>query len=241
MAVGNGQDLEQALDGAVLARPAVQQIEGYVRLCGRERGRHVAVDVDAGDPIALALERIRAGLAGAQRDLALRRPAAHQHRDVFGHDLSSRIACPPPACGGGNSQHPGPARNTAHASPMRLISHSSSTPEFSFTRVRTVSPNVSISAALALPRLIRKLQCISETWASPATSPRQPAASINCQALWPGGFLKVEPPVRLLIGCVASRDPVILSISAAICARSPGRPWNSACVKIRSSGAPQWR
>ena len=29
---------------------------------------------------------------------------------------------------------------------------------------------------------------------------------MSCQALWPGGFLKVEPPVRLLIGCVASRD-----------------------------------
>src|SRR5258705_13574174 len=112
------------------------------------------------------------------------------------------LLVPHPACGGGNSQHPGPARNTAHASPMRLISHSSSTPEFSFTRVRTVSPNVSISAALALQWLIRKLQCISETWARPATKPRHPTASISCQALWPGALLKEESPVRLLIGFV---------------------------------------
>ena len=62
---------------------------------------------------------------------------------------------------------------------------------------------------------------------------------MSCQALRPGGFLKVEPPVRLLIGCVASRDSVILSISAAITAGSPGVPANSASVKMTSSGAPQ--
>jgi len=55
------------------------------------------------------------------------------------------------------------------------------------------------------------------------------------------GDVKVEPPVRLLIGCVASRDSVILSISAAIALASPGAPWNSAWVKMTSSGAPQWR
>ena len=108
------------------------------------------------------------------------------------------------------------------ATPIRLISHSSSTPEFSFTRARTVSPSVSMSAALAPPRLIRKLQCSSDTCASPTVRPRQPAASISCQAFWPGGFLKVEPPVRLLIGCVASRVSVILSISAAIASRIAG-------------------
>ena len=35
--------------------------------------------------------------------------------------------------------------------------------------------------------------------------PRQPAASTSAQALWPGGFLKVEPPVRLRSGCDSSR------------------------------------
>ncbi len=50
---------------------------------------------------------------------------------------------------------------------------------------------------------------------------------MSCQALWPGGFLNVEPPVRLLIGCVASRDSVILSISAAMTVGSPRSPANS--------------
>ena len=98
-----------------------------------------------------------------------------------------------------------------------------------------------MSAAVALPRLIRKLQCSSETCASPTTRPRQPAASISCQALCPGGFLKVEPPVRLFTGWVVSRLLVISSISAAIAAGSPGVPWNSAAVKITSSGTPQCR
>ena len=49
-------------------------------------------------------------------------------------------------------------------------------------------------------------------------------------SLCPGGFLKVEPPVRLLTGCVASRDSVILSISAAMAAGSSRSPRN---VRLR--------
>ena len=78
-------------------------------------------------------------------------------------------------------------------------------PEFALTRSRTVSPSVSISWPVALPVLIRKLQCISDTCAPPTRKPRQPAASISFQALWPGGFLKVEPPVFSRIGCAVSR------------------------------------
>ena len=68
---------------------------------------------------------------------------------------------------------------------------------------------------------MRKLQCISETCASPIRRPRQPAASISCQALrWfgvPGGsgFLKVEPPVRLFTGCAVSRCCCTASIVRA--------------------------
>ena len=51
--------------------------------------------------------------------------------------------------------------------------------------------------------MIRKLQCISETFAPPMRKPRQPASSMRRQALVPGGFLNVEPPVRSLIGWVA--------------------------------------
>src|SRR5882762_10910080 len=79
--------------------------------------------------------------------------------------------------------------------PIRLISQCSSIPEFSRTRLRTVSPSVSISCPVAAPVLIRKLQCISETCAPPTRRPRQPAASISFQAECPGGFWNVEPPV----------------------------------------------
>src|SRR3954470_16100598 len=84
--------------------------------------------------------------------------------------------------------------------PIRLISQCSSIPEFALTRSRTVSPSVSISCPVALPVLMRKLQCISETCAPPTRRPRQPAASISFQALLPGGFLKVDPPVFSRIG-----------------------------------------
>src|SRR5205807_1223891 len=80
-------------------------------------------------------------------------------------------------------------------SPIRLISQCNSIPEFCLTRSRTVSPSVSMSCPVALPVLMRKLQCISDTCAPPTRKPRQPAASISFQALLPGGFLKVDPPV----------------------------------------------
>ena len=63
---------------------------------------------------------------------------------------------------------------SASATPMRLISHSSSTPLVSRTRRRTSSPSASMSAAVAAPRLIRKLQCMVDTSAPPM---RKPAAA----------------------------------------------------------------
>src|SRR3954453_18815968 len=92
----------------------------------------------------------------------------------------------------GSDALPAPVR---YATPIRLISHSNSTPDCSRTRRRTSSPRPSTSAAVAPPRLIRKLQCISETCALPLVRPRQPSASINFHPLCPGGFLNVEPPV----------------------------------------------
>ena len=71
--------------------------------------------------------------------------------------------------------------------------------------------------------------------------PRHPAASISFQALWPGGFLKVEPPVRSLIGWLASRYSATSFISLRIAAGSPALPWYRASVKIQSAGTPQWR
>ena len=90
MTVRNADDLEHALQRAVLARAAVQHIERDVGLERREHARDVAADIDPGDAIALPLRRVGAGLAGAQRDLALGRPASHQNRDVLGH-LRARI------------------------------------------------------------------------------------------------------------------------------------------------------
>src|SRR5712671_3995106 len=83
MAVRNLKDFEQALNGAVLARAAVQQIERNIRLETCEYGGDVARHVDARDPIAVAVKRIGTGFAGTQRHLTLGRPATHQNRDVL--------------------------------------------------------------------------------------------------------------------------------------------------------------
>jgi hypothetical protein len=86
MAVGHADRFQDPLDRSVLTRPAMQQIEGNV---GPERLQHrgdVAADVDASRLVALCLQRLGAGLARAQRNLALGRPASHQDRHVLpGH------------------------------------------------------------------------------------------------------------------------------------------------------------
>src|SRR5207244_12292393 len=114
--------------------------------------------------------------------------------------------------------------------PIRLISQCSSIPEFALTRSRTVSPSVSMSWPVALPVLIRKLQCISDTCAPPTLRPRQPAASISFQALLPGGFLKVEPPVFSRIGCAVSRWVCTSFMRARIASGAAGLPRNRADV-----------
>src|SRR3546814_12991506 len=50
--------------------------------------------------------------------------------------------------------------------------------------------------------------------------------------LVPGGFLKVEPPVRLLSGWLASRSEAMRSLSGPMPARSPGPPWNRASTTM---------
>src|SRR5262249_17749311 len=92
MAVGDGENFEHALQRAVLARPAVQHVEGEIRFDGGQHRGDVAADVDAGDPMAEPLQRISAGLAGAQRYLALGRPASHQNGDVLAHPCSTSVA-----------------------------------------------------------------------------------------------------------------------------------------------------
>ena len=88
--------------------------------------------------------------------------------------------------------------------PSRMISQLRLTPDVALTRADGLAEALHVLARG--PRsLIRKLQCISETFAPPMRNPRQPASSMRRQALVPGGFLNVEPPVRSLIGWLRSR------------------------------------
>ena len=77
------QNFQHALQRAVLAGAAVQHVERDVGFQVTQRRGDVAGDVDAGDAIAELLGSIGAGLAGAQGNLALGRPASHQNGDVF--------------------------------------------------------------------------------------------------------------------------------------------------------------
>ena len=71
MRIGNPQHFQNALHDAVLAKTPVQRVEGNVGAEVCERSGDVAVDIDAGDFKTLRLERFRAGLARAQRYVAL--------------------------------------------------------------------------------------------------------------------------------------------------------------------------
>src|SRR5262249_6781487 len=149
------------LDAAILAISAVQCVEHDVRSATARRpqeidqGPQVAFDVELDDVMAAVAQPLGAGLAADQRDLALRRPAAHQDRNP--------------------ATHPSAPLRTGSNTPIRLTSHPSWPPVFSSTRRRTSSPSASISAAVASPRLIRKLQCFSDTCALPRRNPRHPA------------------------------------------------------------------
>ena len=81
--IGNAKNLEDALNRSVFPDASVQRVESDVgpQLCEGVGDR--AVDVDAGDAVALGFERVGAAAAGVQRNRTLRRPAAHQDRDML--------------------------------------------------------------------------------------------------------------------------------------------------------------
>src|SRR5690606_18730704 len=112
--------------------------------------------------------------------------------------------------------------------PIRLISQFNCTPVFASTSARTASPNPSMSAAVASPGLIMKLECSSLNLAPPPVTacslPRQPASSTSFHEEWPSGFLKVEPPVFSRIGWVFSRRSVISLMRAATASGASGAP-----------------
>ena len=85
MRVRDAQYLENALYGAILADAPMQGIKGDVGLQPCQNVGDRPIDLDPGDPVALLLERFGASLTRSERDLALGGPAAHQHRNVFGH------------------------------------------------------------------------------------------------------------------------------------------------------------
>ena len=85
MAVGDAENLQDALQRAVLAGPAMQDIERDIGLEPAQHRRDITAGIDGGDAIADAGERIGAGFARTQRDLALGRPASHQNGDMLSH------------------------------------------------------------------------------------------------------------------------------------------------------------
>src|SRR6185312_11722451 len=181
---------------------------------------HLADDVGLPDPVDVGGVE-RGGLGAVAIGQAQRTRRA-------GRPMAPVLA----TAGGAQAQHGGCDQRQPppyHAGrPMRLISHSRSTPVLSATSALTRSPSPSRSAAVASPVLIMKLACSGENIAPPSGLPRQPASSTSFQALAPGGFLKVEPLVFSRIGCVVSRRWLISSMVALTTAGSSGLPWNTA-------------
>ena len=169
-----------------------------------------------------------------------RRAAREPDADVRAEWDAPRLLTKPVAF----SARPGsasPVGRPSLGSPRRMISQSSVTPLRLATRARTVSPSRSMSSAEALPSLIRKLQCISETLAPPTRRPRQPAASISFQALCARRVLEGGAAGALLdrlVGLAILGHLLHLLVDLG---RLAGVPWNSASVKIQSPGTPQWR
>jgi hypothetical protein len=84
MAIGYANELQQALECAVVAWSAVDQIENGVRFERLEHVGDVAADIDSRHPKALLLQRLAARPSGPQRCFARARPTPHQHADVLG-------------------------------------------------------------------------------------------------------------------------------------------------------------
>ena len=82
------EDLEQLLDGAVLAARAVQGDEGDLGALGLQARDQIGADVDRQRLVAEREQRVLDPGAAAQRDLPLQPPAALEYRDP--HDSPER-------------------------------------------------------------------------------------------------------------------------------------------------------
>src|SRR5689334_5347937 len=142
MRVRNVEPVEHRLDRAILAEAAVQGVEHNIGLW-LQRGNQcteILANLDRPHVEANLAQRGNDLRAARQAYLALGRDAAVKYRNA-GHAKASGLR---------------PGR------PIRRISQSRVTPLAATTRRRTSSPRPSRSAAVALPVLIRKLQCFSE-------------------------------------------------------------------------------
>src|SRR5207248_5505376 len=139
--VRDAERFQRALHGPVFAETSVQRDEHAIEavLLQLEQiayGRIEWIRVDA-----FLAQRAEHGIAGQERNFALRRRTAHQHGDFS---------------------------EVVHGSPMIRTSGSRSTPVCARTVPRTCAMSASISAALARPSgLMMKFACISETRAPP--------------------------------------------------------------------------
>ena len=203
------------------------------------------------DPVALLLRApSRRPCRSCRRHLPLRRPAAHQHRDVFGHTLSPRRVAANAAEAGESILIPirarlsSPPRNgEAHATPIRLISHSSSTPDvLAHAPAHLLAERLDVGGRRAAPRLMRKLQCISETCASPTREAAAAGGVDELPGLAAGRVLEGRAA-----GLLADRLRGLARLGDARPSRRGSRPDRRAgpgtgpAVKITSSGALEWR
>ena len=92
MAVGYAKNLEEPLERAVLAGPAMEHVECHIRLGRRQRRGDVRGDIKGADAVTAPDQRFGTGFAGTQRHLAFGRPSPHQNGDVLGHSSASLAA-----------------------------------------------------------------------------------------------------------------------------------------------------
>ena len=82
MGIAEAHQVHHALYRPVLAGRAVQRVEHHIGRGLDQPGGDIALHIDPGHAMAAALQRVGDARAGHQRDLPLRRPAAHQDRDM---------------------------------------------------------------------------------------------------------------------------------------------------------------
>lgn len=83
MGIGNGKIFENALNGAVFTEGAMQGVKGDIRAQFIEYGGDIAPHINAGDLVALAFERKRAGVARREADRPLRRKSTQKNSYVL--------------------------------------------------------------------------------------------------------------------------------------------------------------